>query len=34
LANFVTFVVATLAFFNLNSQVGFCGFWLSATRNP
>ena len=28
LANFTTFVVATLAFFNLNSRVGFCGFWL------
>jgi hypothetical protein len=28
LANFMTFVVATLAFFNLNSRAGFCGFWL------
>jgi len=31
LANFMTFVLAyilTLAFFNLNSRVGFCGFWL------
>src|SRR6266567_5068085 len=28
LANFMTFVVATLAFFNLNSRVRFCGFWL------
>jgi len=24
----MTFVLATLAFFNLNSRVGFCGFWL------
>jgi len=24
----MTFVVATLAFFNLNSRFGFCGFWL------
>ena len=27
LANFMTFVVVTLAFFNLNSRFGFCGFW-------
>ena len=33
LANFMTFVVATLAFFNLNSRVGFCGFWLSGAPN-
>ena len=25
---FMTFVVATLAFFSLNSRIGFCGFWL------
>jgi len=23
----MTFMVATLVFFNLNSRVGFCGFW-------
>src|SRR6266404_8654976 len=46
LANFMTFVVATLAFCNLNSRVRFCGFWLiddsrfrsrtskSSTHNP
>src|SRR2546428_13520869 len=42
----MTFVVATLAFFNLNGRVRFCGFWLiddsrfrsrtskSSTHNP
>jgi hypothetical protein len=46
LANFMTFVVATLAFFDLNSRAAFCGFWLiddsrfrirtpqSSTHNP
>lgn len=28
LATFMAFVVATSAFFNLNSRVGFCGFYL------
>src|SRR5882672_12925050 len=28
LGNFMTLVVATLALFNLDSRVGFCGFWL------
>src|SRR6202045_3831549 len=32
-ANFMTFVVATLAFFNLNSRGGFCGFWLCGAPN-
>jgi hypothetical protein len=46
LASFMTFVVATVAFFNLNSPVEFCGVWLiddsrfpsrtskSSTHNP